>query len=134
MKKGHLMIEIHMKENENDKPYFWCICEWTGRTWYNTGYSGRASTANQAWRQARRKYIAVYDASTKCTNCNGEAVYAGECPDCLVDKLSYRLYQHEELFRKCLAVLDYAKTESDIVIKGIDETMDGLKRELDLIK
>lgn len=60
MKKGEIRIDVHMHENKTDKPFFWCICEWTGRTWYNTGKSGRSKTAQQAWEQAYEKYNEDY--------------------------------------------------------------------------
>lgn len=96
MKKGHLKIDVHIKENENENPYFWCICEWTGRTWYNTGHSGRAKTANLAWEQARREYIKIYDSTTKCKNCSNEATYGDVCSDCVMDRLHYRLNNQKE--------------------------------------
>ena len=134
MKKGRFKIEVLMKENENENPYFWCICEWTGRTWYNTGRMGRAKTAHLAWEKAHREYAKYYDESEKCKNCSNAATYGDVCSDCFVERLNYKIYEHEDLFRKCLDVLDYAKTESETVIKGIDEVIGGLKRELDLIK
>lgn len=99
MKKGNLEIVVHMKENDGDKPYFWCIAEWTGRAWYNTGHMGRAKTANLAWEQARRKYIEVYDNATKCKNCGNEAIYDGLCADCKIDELHYRLNNQKDTIK-----------------------------------
>lgn len=56
-----------------------------------------------------------------------------ECEGCACNVCIAQENNHP-LLMKCLEVLEYAKTESDIVIKGIDEAIDGLRRELNLIK
>lgn len=99
MKKGTLEISVHIKENDSDNPYFWCIAEWTGRTWYNTGHMGRAKTASLAWEQARREYIKVYDNTTKCKNCGSEAMYDGVCSDCMIDSLHYRINNQKDTIK-----------------------------------
>lgn len=53
MKKGTLQIEVRITPEDNiEKPYYWVICEWTGRTWYNTGVQGNGITYQKAWEEA----------------------------------------------------------------------------------
>ena len=62
-KKGDLKIEIHMSKDDwnKEKPYYWCICSWTGRSWYNTGRQGYEKTIDEAWEAASIEFKANYE-------------------------------------------------------------------------
>lgn len=54
-------VEILLNEDEDMKekygtPYFWCILEWTGSIWVNSGRHCWTHSVNKAFEEAYKAY------------------------------------------------------------------------------
>ena len=59
MKSEEYKIEIIMTphtDQNKERPYFWCIFEYFGSGYCNTGYCGWEETPEKAWQKANKDY------------------------------------------------------------------------------